>query len=169
MDTTLLKKVENKYLRKDLPEFEIGDTIAVHTIIREGEKNRTQVFKGIVLSIKGSGLDKSFTVRKISSGIGVEKTFPMNSTNIEKIEFIRKAKTRRSKLYYMRERIGKRATKISAGLMSKSMKEQHESLEQPKDKSPDSTKNQKAESEDIVVEKQETEEKEKKQEKEGDK
>lgn len=132
MDTKILDKVENQFIKTDVPQFEVGDTIAVHTIIREGEKQRTQIFKGIVLAIKGSGTRKTFTVRKISSGIGVEKIFPIHSPNISKIEFIRKGKVKRSKLYFMRDRIGKRATKVAEGKVSKGMKLQHESLEKVK-------------------------------------
>ncbi len=129
MDTKILEKVEQPYIRTDIPEFKVGDTVAVHTIIREKDKKRTQVFKGIVLAIKNSGTRKTFTVRKISYGIGVEKIFPLHSTNIKKIEFIRKGKVKRSKLYYMRQRIGKRATKIAEGTISKAMADQHQSLE----------------------------------------
>lgn len=128
MDTKILEKVEQSYIKTNIPEFEVGDTVAVHTIIREKDKQRKQIFKGIVIAIKNSGARKTFTVRKISYGIGVEKIFPIHSTNISKIEFIRKGKVKRSKLYYMRERIGKRATKIAEGTISKGMSQQHESV-----------------------------------------
>lgn len=128
MDIKLIEKVEQPYIKTNIPEFEVGDTIAVHAIIREKDKQRVQIFKGIVLAIKGSGLRKSFTVRKISSGVGVEKIFPMHSTNIQKIEFIKKGKVRRSKLYYMRSRIGKQAIKIAEGTISKGMQAQHEQI-----------------------------------------
>ncbi len=128
MNTKTLEKIENKQIKTDFPQFEVGDTIAVHNLIREGEKSRIQVFKGIVLAKKKSGLRETFTVRKISSGIGVEKIFPLHSPNIKKIEFIRKGKVRRSKIYFMRQRIGKRATKIAEGVISKGMKLQHESV-----------------------------------------
>lgn len=116
MNTDLLAKIEKKFIVK-APKFDVGDIIAVHNVIREesGEKRRVQVFKGLVISIKGSGTRKMFTVRKISSGIGVERIFPLNSPNIEKIELIRKGKVKRSKLYYMRERIGKKAMKVAEG------------------------------------------------------
>lgn len=130
MNTDILKKAEADYIKTDLPEFEVGDTIAVHTIIREKGKKRVQIFKGIVIAIKGSGTRKTFTIRKVATGgIGVEKILPLHSPNIKQIDFIKKGKTRRSKLYFMRNRIGKLATKVSEGAMSKSMKEQHESLE----------------------------------------
>lgn len=119
MNNEVLMKVKNAQVRTDLPKFNVGDTIAVHTIIRDKGKQRIQVFKGIVIAVKGTQPSKTFTIRKISSGISVEKIFPINSPNIKKIEFIKKGKVRRSKLYYMRERIGKRATKIAEGELSK--------------------------------------------------
>lgn len=117
MNTKVLDKIEQKYMKK-LPKFKVGDTIAVHTIVREGSKQRIQIFRGIVLAIKGSGTRKTFTVRKISQGIGVEKIFPLYSPNIEKIEVIKRGSVRRSKIYYMRERIGKLAMKINEGQLS---------------------------------------------------
>ncbi len=129
MNTNILKKVETKQIKNDIPPFEPGDTIAVHTIIREGDKKRVQVFKGIVLTIKGSGTRKTFTVRKISFGVGVEKIFPLHSPNIEKIELLKKGKVRRAKLYYMRDRIGKKALKIKAGTLSKKDQKRIEELE----------------------------------------
>ncbi|MBN1331403.1 50S ribosomal protein L19 [Candidatus Dojkabacteria bacterium] len=133
MDTDILNKAEQTYLKTDIPEFEVGDTIAVHTIIREKGKQRIQVFKGVVIAIKGSGTRKTFTVRKVATGgIGVEKILPLHSPNIKKIEFIKKGKVKRSKIYYMRKRIGKLATKISEGEMRESMKKQHESLKEEK-------------------------------------
>lgn len=103
--------IEKKYLKK-LPKFNVGDTIAVTTLIREGDKHRNQTFKGIVMSINGSGIRKTFTVRKISMGVGVEKIIPVNSPNITKLEVIKRGDVRKSKIYYMRKRIGKRALKV---------------------------------------------------------
>jgi large subunit ribosomal protein L19 len=111
MKTESIKEIENVYVLKPL-SFSVGDTIAVKSIIREGDKKRTQIFKGIVIAIKRSGIRKTFTVRKISSGIGVEKILPLNSPNIESIKVLRKGAVRKSKLYYMRKRIGKKALKI---------------------------------------------------------
>jgi large subunit ribosomal protein L19 len=112
MNVEIVRTIEKDLMKKDLPNFAAGDTIAVHTIIRDGDKKRTQIFKGIVLYTKGSGLGKTFAVRKISFSVGVEKIFPLHSPNISKIEIIKKGKVRRSKLFYMRGRIGKSAMKI---------------------------------------------------------
>ena len=105
----ILNVVTANQLRTDLPEFRPGDTVAVHVKVIEGEKERIQVFKGVVISKKGSGVNATFTVRKISNGIGVERIFPLHSPRIEKIEVIRLGKVRRAKLYYLRGRQGKAA------------------------------------------------------------
>jgi len=117
MNTDLLAKIEKPYL-KTIAKFDVGDTVEVYYIVREGEKSRIQVFKGIVISIKGSGTRKMFMVRKISYGIGVEKIFPLYSPNIEKVVIVKRGDVRRSKLYYMRKRIGKRAMKVDEGEVS---------------------------------------------------
>ncbi|HOY46747.1 MAG TPA: 50S ribosomal protein L19 [Candidatus Dojkabacteria bacterium] len=106
---------EKKFI-KDLPEFNVGDTIAVSTIVREGDKKRTQLFKGLVIAIKGSGIRKTFTIRKISNGVGVEKIIPLNTPNISKVKVIKRGNVRKSKLYYMRNRIGKKALKVKEGV-----------------------------------------------------
>lgn len=103
-----LKSFEEKQLKKDLPDFKAGDSVKVYVRIKEDEKERIQLFEGIVLSVKGSGISKTFTVRKISYGVGVERTFPLNSPNIAKIEVAKKSKKKRSKLYYLRERARKK-------------------------------------------------------------
>jgi large subunit ribosomal protein L19 len=114
MDTKILKTVEKEYYRNDPYSFKVGDTIAVHNLIREGDKTRTQIFKGVVIAKKNSGLRSTFTVRKISDGIGVEKIFPLHSPNVENIEVLKEGKVRKSKLYYMRKRIGRAAVKVKA-------------------------------------------------------
>jgi len=106
-----IRKVEEKYMRKDIPEIWPGDQVTVHYKIFEGNKERIQPFKGTVIAIKGSGLKRTITVRKVSYGVGVERIFPLHSPMIEKIEVERKGKVRRAKLYYLRERMGK-ATRI---------------------------------------------------------
>jgi len=106
----LVNSVEQESLRDDLPHFRTGDTIRVHQRIREGEKERVQVFEGIVIARKGSGAGETVTVRKISiGGIGVEKIFPIHSPRIEKFEVVNIGRVSRSKLYYLRERQGKSA------------------------------------------------------------
>ena len=101
--------VERPYLRDDLPEFRPGDTVKVHVRVVEGERERVQVFEGIVIRRRGSQLSETFTVRKMSFGVGVERTFPIHSPMISKIDVSTHGDVRRAKLYYLRERIGKKA------------------------------------------------------------
>jgi len=104
-----LKLVEQTMVADNLPEFTAGDTVNVHYRVREGEKERIQQYEGVVISDRGSGPNKTFTVRKMSSSIGVERIFPLNSPFIAKIEVKKRGKVRRSKLFYLRERRGKSA------------------------------------------------------------
>jgi len=105
-----LQDVERQYLRQDtLPEFRPGDTVRVHVRVVEGDKSRIQVFQGVVIGRRGGGTRETFTVRKISGGIGVERVFPLHSPNVDKIEVVRRGKVRRAKLYYLRGRRGKAA------------------------------------------------------------
>ncbi len=102
--------VQKKYLRAEpLPEFRPGDTLKVHVKIKEGTRERIQIFEGIVIAKQHGGLDETFTVRKISNGVGVERIFPVNCPSIERIEVVRKGKVRRAKLYYLRKLSGKAA------------------------------------------------------------
>jgi len=101
--------VERPRLRDDLPGFSPGDTVKVHVRVVEGGRTRVQVFEGVVIARKGGGLRESFTVRKISFGVGVERTFPVHSPVIERIEVVRRGRVRRAKLYYLRDRVGKKA------------------------------------------------------------
>ena len=105
----IIQAIEQDYKRNDIPEFGVGDTLKVYIKIKEGNRERVQLFEGFVLKIQNGGLSQTFTVRRISSGVGVEKTFPMHSPMIEKIEVVRKGVVRRAKLNYMRERTGKAA------------------------------------------------------------
>ncbi len=105
----LINVVEDKQLRKDLSPFNVGDTVKVHVIIREGDKERIQIFRGDVIGKRGGGMKASFTVRKVSFGVGVERIFPMHSKMIKAIEVVRKANVRRAKLYYLRDLKGKAA------------------------------------------------------------
>lgn len=109
MGLNILEKVSQTQLRQDVPEFRSGSTVRVDVIIREGEKSRIQAFEGVVIKRTGAGIAETFTVRKISSGIGVERTFPIHSPIIDSITVLRHGKVRRSKLYYLRERSGKSA------------------------------------------------------------
>jgi large subunit ribosomal protein L19 len=101
--------VERSYLRDDLPDFRAGDTVRVHVRVVEGERERIQVFQGIVIRRRGSRLSETFTVRKVSFGVGVERTFPVHSPMIAKIERATQGDVRRAKLYYLRSRVGKKA------------------------------------------------------------
>lgn len=107
----LVKIIEQDQLRKDIPSFNVGDTVKVHVKVKEGTRERVQVYEGTVLKRQGGGLTETFTVRKISYGIGVERTFPVHSPKLDRIEVVRKGKVRRAKLNYLRGRVGK-ATKI---------------------------------------------------------
>lgn len=104
-----IDKIEHSQIRRDLPDFQIGDNVRVHVRIKEGEKTRIQIFEGLVIAKKHSGTKATFTVRKISYGIGVERTSPVNNPNIASIEIVRRNKVRRAKLYYMRALKGKSA------------------------------------------------------------
>ncbi|WP_026475981.1 50S ribosomal protein L19 [Alkaliphilus transvaalensis] len=108
----LVKAFTNEQIKADLPQFNTGDTVKVHVRIKEGNRERVQVFEGIVIKRQGGGIAETFTVRRISYGVGVERTFPVNSPKIEKIEVVRHGKVRRSRIYYLRDRIGKAAFKI---------------------------------------------------------
>ena len=105
----IIKQIEEEQLKAEVPEFRVGDTVRVHAKIKEGEKERIQVFEGTVLKIQNGSNRTTFTVRKFSNGIGVEKTWPLHSPNVDKIEVVRLGKVRRAKLNYLRQRTGKRA------------------------------------------------------------
>lgn len=104
-----LKKISESSLKSTLPEFNVGDTVKVDVQITEGERTRIQVFEGTVIAKKGNGISETFTVRKVSYGFGVERVFPMHSSSVKDVKVIRKGRVRRSKLYYLRDRIGKAA------------------------------------------------------------
>ncbi len=105
----LMNIVEEKQLKKDREPFNVGDTVKVHVVIKEGDKERIQIFRGDVIGKKGGGARESFTVRKVSFGIGVERIFPLHSKMVKKIEVVRKGKVNRAKLYYLRNLRGKAA------------------------------------------------------------
>lgn len=104
-----LKLMAQESLKEQKPEIAIGSTVRVHVKIREGERERIQTFEGTVIAKKGSGVSETFTVRRVSYGVGVERVFPVHSPNVEKVELVRKGRVRRSKLYYLRDRVGKSA------------------------------------------------------------
>ena len=108
-----MNKIEafvNEQLKTEVPVINIGDTVRVHNKIKEGTRERIQLFEGTVIAKKGGGISETFTVRRISYGVGVEKTFPIHSPNVDKVEIVRSGKVRRAQLYYIRERLGKSAT-----------------------------------------------------------
>jgi large subunit ribosomal protein L19 len=117
----LIKIVENEQIKDTITDFRIGDTIKVHFKIIEGKNERIQVFEGVCIAKKRGGIKKTFTVRKISYGVGVERIFPLNSPKIEKIEVVRRGRIRRAKLYYLRDRVGK-AAKVSELIIKKTKK-----------------------------------------------
>ena len=104
-----LMEVESAFLRDDLPDFRPGDTVKVHVKVAEGDKERIQVFQGVIIARRGSGTRETFTVRKISGGVGVERVFPLQAPLIDKIEVVRRGRVRRAKLYYLRKLRGKAA------------------------------------------------------------
>lgn len=104
-----LKIMTEGMLKEERPNINIGDVVKVHVKIREGERERIQIFEGTIIARKGSGVSETFTVRRVSYGVGVEKVFPVNSPNVAKVELVRSGKVRRSKLYYLRDRVGKAA------------------------------------------------------------
>ena len=109
-----MNKIEaftNEQLKKELPLVRVGDNVRVHNRIKEGNRERIQLFEGTVIAKHGGGISETFTVRRVSYGVGVEKTFPVHSPNVEKVEIVRNGKVRRAKLYYLRDRVGK-ASKV---------------------------------------------------------
>lgn len=114
----IVKAVEQDFLKNDYKDIQIGDYVKAHLQIREGERTRIQVFEGTVIGRRGSGLSESITIRRLSYGVGVERVLPVHSPRIENIELVRKGRVRRAKLYYLRERVGKRA-KIKEKLTTK--------------------------------------------------
>jgi large subunit ribosomal protein L19 len=105
--TNIMDRLEAGLLRNDLPKIAPGDTVKVHVKVKEGEKERIQVYQGVVIGIRGGGMRTSFTVRKVSAGVGVERIFPMHSPSIDHMEVVRSGKVRRAKLYFLRAKLGK--------------------------------------------------------------
>ena len=105
----LIENIEKDYLKQDLPDFNSGDTVKVNVKVSEGNRERIQTFEGVIIEVNNSGINKTITVRKLSFGVGVERIFPVHAPIIDSIEVVRKGKVRRSKLYYLRDRVGKSA------------------------------------------------------------
>ncbi len=105
----IIKQIESEQLKNEIADFRVGDTVRVHGKIKEGNRERIQIFEGVVIKRQGGSTRETFTVRKNSNGVGVEKTWPLHSPNVDKIEVVRHGKVRRAKLFYLRERTGKRA------------------------------------------------------------
>ncbi len=105
----IIREIEQEQLKESVDNFNVGDTVKVHGKIKEGNRERIQVFEGTVIKIQGGSNRTTFTVRKLSNGVGVEKTWPLHSPNVEKVEIVRTGKVRRAKLYYLRDRVGKKA------------------------------------------------------------
>jgi len=109
MNSDYIKNLEASQMKAEVADFAVGDTVKVHNKIKEGNRERIQIFEGTVIKKQGGSNRTTFTVRKISNGVGVEKTWPLHSPNVEKVEIVRKGKVRRAKLYYLRDRVGKAA------------------------------------------------------------
>ena len=130
----IIKSIEHEQLKNKIPELKVGDTVKVHQRIKEGNRERIQVFEGIIIKKQGGGVNATFTVRRVAYGVGVEKTFLVHSPMIEKVELVRVGKARRAKLYYLRDRIGKAAkTKenVSARIENKEITVKEELVEEP--------------------------------------
>lgn len=105
----IIRAIEAEQLKKDVPQFRIGDTVKVHVRVKEGNRERIQIFEGTVMKRQNGGIRETFTVRRVAYGVGVEKTFPLHSPVVEKVEVVRRGKVRRAKLFYLRNRVGKAA------------------------------------------------------------
>jgi len=130
----IIKSIEHEQLKSKIPELRVGNTVRVHVRIKEGNKERIQVFEGIIIKKQGGGLNATFTVRKISYGVGVEKTFLVHSPLVEKVELVRVGKARRAKLYYLRDRVGKAAKtkeQIGARIEDREITIKEEFVEEP--------------------------------------
>jgi large subunit ribosomal protein L19 len=112
MSNKIIAELESSLLKEKEPEFQVGDTVRVKVLIREGKKERNQAFEGMVISVKGGGINKTFTVRRIFQGVAIERTFTFHSPKVTEVKVIRKGKTRRAKLYYMRGRVGTKSTRL---------------------------------------------------------
>ena len=136
----IIKSIEHEQLKNKIPDLKVGNTVKVHARIKEGNKERIQVFEGIIIKVQGAGVNKTFTVRKISYGVGVEKTFLVHSPLVEKVELVRVGHARRAKLFYLRDRVGKSAkTKevVGARIEDKEIEIKASKLEVPEEGTPE--------------------------------
>ena len=130
----IIKSIEHEQLKNKIPELKVGNTVRVHVRIKEGNKERIQVFEGIIIKVQGGGVNQTFTVRKTSYGVGVEKTFLIHSPLVEKVELVRVGKARRARLFYLRDRVGKAAKtreKIGARIEDKEITVKEDLVEEP--------------------------------------
>ena len=130
----IIKSIEHEHLKARIPDLKVGNTVKVHVRIKEGNKERIQIFEGIIIKVQGEGINKTFTVRKTSYGVGVEKTFLIHSPLVEKVELVRVGKARRAKLFYLRDRVGKAAKtreKIGARIEDKEITVKEDLVEEP--------------------------------------
>lgn len=130
----IIKSIEHEQMKNKIPELKVGNTVKVHVRVKEGNRERIQVFEGIIIKVQGGGVNQTFTVRRISYGVGVEKTFLVHSPNVEKVEVTRVGKARRAKLFYLREKLGKSAKtkeKIGARIETKEIVLKEEMTEAP--------------------------------------
>lgn len=132
----IIKSIEHEQLKNKIPELKVGNTVKVHVRIKEGNKERIQVFEGIIIKVQGGGVNQTFTVRKISYGVGVEKTFLVHSPLVEKVELVRVGKARRARLFYLRDRVGKAAKtkeQIGARIENREITIKEDLVEEPVD------------------------------------
>ena len=131
----IVKDLNQDQLKTDIPPFKVGDGVKVHTLVREGDKRRVQIFSGIVIARKGSGIQEAFTVRRISYGEGVEKVFPVHSPNVSKIEIEKESKTMRARMYYLRGLIGKKAMQVKEKRLARGHNREKETKKSKRKKS----------------------------------
>ena len=130
----IIKSIEHEQMKNKIPVLNVGDTVKVHVRVKEGNRERIQIFEGIIIKVQGGGVNQTFTVRKTSYGVGVEKTFLVHSPAVEKVEVVRVGKARRAKLYYLRDRLGKSAKtkeKVGARIETKEVTIKEELVEEP--------------------------------------
>lgn len=154
----IIKSIEHEQLKNKIPELKVGNTVKVHVRIKEGNKERIQVFEGIIIKVQGGGVNKTFTVRKISYGVGVEKTFLVHSPLVEKVEVVRVGKARRARLFYLRDRVGKSAKtkeQIGARIENREITIKEDLVEEPVEEVKTETAQEEApavETQNVVVE-----------------